>query len=67
MNDQQYYYIMRIGHSVSKVRHSTFESAKTEALRLAEQHPESQFEILKCIAEVRRTQVEVVMLEGKTK
>jgi hypothetical protein len=45
-----YYYIFRVGGSHPRIKHPTLESAHTEAMRLAAQHPGDSFEILQCLA-----------------
>lgn len=53
-----FYYVFR-PHTVPSFRHTTFDAAHDEALRLAEKHPGHTFEILKCVAFARTTKPEV--------
>ena len=44
-----YYYIFRVGGGHPRIKHPTLESAHTEAMRLAAQHPGDSFEIRQCL------------------
>ena len=59
-----YYYIFRVGGSHPRIKHPTLESAHTEALRLAGQHPGDTFEILQCIATTRTTNPQTFWMDG---
>lgn len=60
-----YYYVYRYEHRGPTARHGTIESAQKEAERLAEQHPESHFEILKCIGITKTTKAKTFWLDGE--
>ena len=60
-----YYYVYRYGHHGPQARHGTVESAQKEAERLAEQHPESSFEILKCVGQTRTTKAKTFWMDGE--
>ena len=60
-----YYYVYRYGHHGPQARHGTIESAQKEAERLAEQHPESHFEILKCVGHTRTTKAKTFWMDGE--
>lgn len=60
-----YYYVYRYGHHGPQARHGTVESAQKEAERLAEQHPESSFEILKCVGHTRTTKAKTFWMDGE--
>lgn len=59
-----YYYVYRVNDRGPRVRHSTLDSAHTEALRLAAQHPGESFEILQCLATVRTTSPQAFWMDG---
>lgn len=44
-----YYYVYRVGYDAPRYKHTTLQSAQTEAERLSSKHPGNAFEILKCI------------------
>ena len=60
-----YYYVYRIGHGNSNVKHPTLDSAHKEAERICNQHPGTSFEILKCVASVRCTQASTFWMDGE--
>jgi hypothetical protein len=60
-----YYYVYRYGHGGPTAIHKTVESAQKEAERLAEQHPESSFDILKCVAQTRATKAKTFWMDGE--
>ena len=60
-----YYYVYRYGHHGPQARHGTIESAQKEAERLSEQHPESSFEILKCVGHTRTTKAKTFWMDGE--
>ena len=61
-----YYYVYRTDESRGpKIKHATLAEALTESERLANQHPGSVFEILKCLAITRCTQASTLWLDGE--
>jgi len=58
-----YYYVYRYGHHGPTATHGTLESAQKEAERLANQHPESSFEILKYIGVARATKAQTFWMD----
>jgi hypothetical protein len=59
-----YYYIFRVGGSHPRIKHQTLESAHTEAMRLAAQHPGDSFEILQCLATTRTINPQTFWMDG---
>jgi hypothetical protein len=59
-----YYYIFRVGGSYPRIKHPTLESAHTEAMRLAAQHPGDSFEILQCLATTRTINPQTFWMDG---
>ena len=59
-----YYYIFRVGGSHPRFKHPTLESAHTEAMRLAAQHPGDSFEILQCLATTRTVNPQTFWMDG---
>ena len=53
-----YYYVYRYGHHGPQIKHPSVISAQKESIRLAEQHPESTFEILKCVGVTKATKAQ---------
>jgi len=61
-----YYYVFRVGGSHPRIKHPTLESAHTEAMRLAAQHPGDSFEILQCLATTRTINPQTFWMDGVT-
>jgi len=59
-----YYYIFRVGDSHPGIKHRTLESAHTEAMRLATQHPGDSFEILQCLSMTRTVNPQTFWMDG---
>lgn len=59
-----YYYVYRVNDRGPKIKHATKESAHSEAMRLAGQHPGEVFEILMCLATVRTSQPQAFWMDG---
>ena len=59
-----YYYVFRVGGSHPRIKHPTLESAHTEAMRLAAQHPGDSFEILQCLATTRTINPQTFWMDG---
>ena len=60
-----YYYVYRHGHRGPTCQHYKLKDAQKEAERLAEQHPESFFEILKCVGQTRTTKAKTFWMDGE--
>ena len=60
-----YYYVYRHGHRGPEIKHPSVIAAQKESIRLAEQHPESTFEILKCVGHTRTTKAKTFWLDGE--
>ena len=61
-----FYYVYRSDESRGpKIKHATLAEALTESERLANQHPGSVFEILKCLAIVQCTQASTFWMDGE--
>ena len=58
-----YYYVYRHGHRGPEIKHPSVIAAQKESIRLAEQHPESTFEILKCVGVTRTTKAQTFWME----
>ena len=59
-----YYYVYRVGYGKPTIKHATLESAATESERLAAQHPNETFEVLKCIGITRAVTPQTFWLDG---
>ena len=61
-----FYYVYRSDESRGpKIKHATLAEALTESERLANQHPGSVFEILKCLALTQCTQALTFWMDGE--
>lgn len=61
-----YYYIYRTDESRGpKVKHATLEEAQSESERLANKHPGSAFEILRCVGITQCAQANTFWLDGE--
>ena len=58
-----YYYVYRYGHHGPQVQHPSVISAQKESIRLAEQHPKSTFEILKCVGVTKATKAQTFWMD----
>ena len=61
-----YYYVYRYDGPGPKFRHDTLQSARAEALRLAEQHPGAHFLILKFVGFASANKANVFWADGIT-
>ena len=60
-----YYYVYRHGHRGPTCQHYKLKDAQKEAERLSEQHPESTFEILKCLGITKTTKAKTFWMDGE--
>jgi hypothetical protein len=59
-----HYYVFRVGHGKSTIKHYSMQEAATEAERLAGQHPGDTFEILKCLGFTRTVTPQTFWMDG---
>lgn len=59
-----YYYVYRTGGKAPFIKHYSIQDAQREAERLSPNYPNSEFEILMCVAITKITNVSTKFSEG---